>query len=203
MLRLSAGQVESLWDEVLPGEVRELPEDLRGVGSCCCQIRGCWRRSRRAGSARAGSWAADDLDADLRAVDGDQAPHRLGVRDVDAGGLGLAASAPVLSDRAWGAGAGRVDGAQAHPPARGGGGERDHEDGDREGPAGEAVSAAGGADRLDGGRGRRALPDRFGVGVGLAHGCWRGRRASCWRRSAGTRAVVAIARGRSAGGCGR
>jgi transposase, IS5 family len=29
MLRLSGGQVESLWDEVLPGEVRELPEDLR------------------------------------------------------------------------------------------------------------------------------------------------------------------------------
>ena len=28
MLRLSGGQVESLWDEVLPGEVRELPEDL-------------------------------------------------------------------------------------------------------------------------------------------------------------------------------
>jgi len=28
MLRLSAGQVESLWDEVLPVGVRELPEDL-------------------------------------------------------------------------------------------------------------------------------------------------------------------------------
>jgi IS5 family transposase len=28
MLRLSGGQVESLWDEVLPGEVRELPQDL-------------------------------------------------------------------------------------------------------------------------------------------------------------------------------
>ena len=28
MLRLSDGQVESLWDEVLPVEVRELPEDL-------------------------------------------------------------------------------------------------------------------------------------------------------------------------------
>jgi hypothetical protein len=28
MLRLSSGQVESLWDEVLAGEVRELPEDL-------------------------------------------------------------------------------------------------------------------------------------------------------------------------------
>ena len=31
MLRLSAGQVESLWDEVLPVEVRELPEDLRRI----------------------------------------------------------------------------------------------------------------------------------------------------------------------------
>src|SRR5690349_6399314 len=28
MLTLSAGQVESLWDEVLPLEVRELPEEL-------------------------------------------------------------------------------------------------------------------------------------------------------------------------------
>src|SRR5438477_4675273 len=31
MLRLSAGQVESLWDEVLPGEVRELPQDLAAL----------------------------------------------------------------------------------------------------------------------------------------------------------------------------
>ncbi|MBA3421676.1 MAG: transposase, partial [Thermoleophilaceae bacterium] len=31
MLRLSAGQVESLWDEVLPVEVRELPEDLARI----------------------------------------------------------------------------------------------------------------------------------------------------------------------------
>ncbi len=31
MLRLSAGQVESLWDEVLPGEVRKLPEDLEAL----------------------------------------------------------------------------------------------------------------------------------------------------------------------------
>ena len=31
MLRLAGGQVESLWDEVLPGEVRELPEDLAGL----------------------------------------------------------------------------------------------------------------------------------------------------------------------------
>jgi IS5 family transposase len=31
MLRLSDGQVESLWDEVLPGEVRELPNDLAAL----------------------------------------------------------------------------------------------------------------------------------------------------------------------------
>ena len=31
MLRLSAGQVESLWDEVLPVEVRELPDDLAAL----------------------------------------------------------------------------------------------------------------------------------------------------------------------------
>src|SRR5208283_628672 len=31
MLCLSGGQVESLWDEVLPGEVRELPEDLAAL----------------------------------------------------------------------------------------------------------------------------------------------------------------------------
>ena len=28
MLRLVGGQVESLWDEVLPVEIRELPDDL-------------------------------------------------------------------------------------------------------------------------------------------------------------------------------
>jgi IS5 family transposase len=31
MLRLSGGQVESLWDEVLPGEVRALPDDLSAL----------------------------------------------------------------------------------------------------------------------------------------------------------------------------
>jgi hypothetical protein len=31
VLRLEAGQVLSLWDEVLPIEARELPEDLRRI----------------------------------------------------------------------------------------------------------------------------------------------------------------------------
>jgi hypothetical protein len=34
MLRLSDGQVESWWDEVLAGEVRELPEDLAAAMGC-------------------------------------------------------------------------------------------------------------------------------------------------------------------------
>ncbi len=36
MLRLSAGQVESLWDEGLPGEVRALPEDLAALDELLC-----------------------------------------------------------------------------------------------------------------------------------------------------------------------
>ncbi len=31
MLRLRGGQVESLWDEVLPERLRELPDDLAGI----------------------------------------------------------------------------------------------------------------------------------------------------------------------------
>jgi len=49
MLRLSSGQVESLWDEVLPGEVRVLPEDLAaldvllGDPALLAPIASCWR----------------------------------------------------------------------------------------------------------------------------------------------------------------
>ncbi len=50
MLRLSEGQVESLWDEVLPGEVRELPEDLAALDvllrdpELLAPIASVWRR---------------------------------------------------------------------------------------------------------------------------------------------------------------
>jgi len=50
MLRLAGGQVESLWDEVLPGEVRELPEDLAALdvllrdGRLLEPIAAGWRR---------------------------------------------------------------------------------------------------------------------------------------------------------------
>ena len=48
------GQVESLWDEVLPGEVRELPEDLGGVG--CAAARSGVVGADRGGLARRGAW---------------------------------------------------------------------------------------------------------------------------------------------------
>ena len=112
------------------------------------------------GAGRAGPGAPVDLDGDLRAVDGRQAADRLGVRDVGAGGVRLAASAAVLSDRDRSAGAGRVDGPQARPPARCRRGAGDHQDGDREGAARDAVPGACGEDRLDGRRGRHPLPVR-------------------------------------------
>jgi transposase, IS5 family len=52
MLRLSSGQVESLWDEVLPGEVRELPEDLAALDvllrdpGLLAPISACWQQQQ-------------------------------------------------------------------------------------------------------------------------------------------------------------
>ena len=62
------------------------------------------------------------------------------------------------------AGARRVDGAQVDSAAGRGSGAPAHARGDSEGPAGKAVSSAGGADRFDCGRGRHSLSDRFGAG---------------------------------------
>ena len=88
----------------------------------------------------------------------------VGVPDAGGGGVGLDSSAPVLPDRVVGAGAGRVDGAQADPADRRGDGERADARVDRRGDAREAVPGAGGADRLDGDRGRREVSDRRGAG---------------------------------------
>ncbi len=54
MLRLAAGQVESLWDEVLPVGVRELPEDLRQIDvllsdpGLVAPIAACWQAEAEA-----------------------------------------------------------------------------------------------------------------------------------------------------------
>src|SRR5437868_1329160 len=64
------------------------------------------------------SGSPDDRDGALCALDGDQAAHGMGIRDAGARGLGLAALAPLLSDRARRAGPARVDCAQADASAR-------------------------------------------------------------------------------------
>jgi hypothetical protein len=53
----------------------------------------------RLGAERAWSWPAIDIDGELRAPDGDQAAHGLGLRNARAGGLRLAAPAALLPDR--------------------------------------------------------------------------------------------------------
>ena len=128
-------------------------------------------------------WAAVDRDGELRAVDGDQAPLRVGVRDVDAGGLRLDPPAAVLPVWALTAAAGRVHGPQAHAPIAGRGGARAHAAGDCEGQAGEAVSAAGGADRRDRGRSRYQVSDRRRAGRRRGQGAGAGGTASSQRRS--------------------
>jgi hypothetical protein len=50
MLRPSDGQVESLWDEVLPGEVRELPQDLATLDALLREL------SRFSRSPRTDGW---------------------------------------------------------------------------------------------------------------------------------------------------
>ena len=165
------------------------------------QLIGCWpirscdgavgavaaggRRDRPVG---VDGWAADDRDGDVCQVDGAQGALPVGVPVVGGGGVGLDSSAAVLPDRVVGAGAGRVDGPQAHPSDRRRDGQRADARVDRRGDALEAVPGAGGADRLDGDRGRREVPDRRGPG-----GAWcpRARAGGPQAREAGRRAEAA------------
>jgi hypothetical protein len=79
MLRLVGGQVESLFDEALPVEVRELPPDLArldvllGDRALLAPIERAWERSAR------DHGRPTNRDGVVRAADGDLAAHRLGV----------------------------------------------------------------------------------------------------------------------------
>ena len=92
MLTLFAAGAESLWDELFPEEVRVLPDDLALLDELLCDpellspIALRWERElAQASRSRIGATVAGD--GNLRAVDGAQAPLRVGVRDVDARGL--------------------------------------------------------------------------------------------------------------------
>ena len=64
MLRLQGGQVECLWDEVLPAKLRELPEDLARIDALLrdeallAPIGAHWIGRRRGAAARRRGMAA-------------------------------------------------------------------------------------------------------------------------------------------------
>ena len=208
MLRLSGGQVESLWDEVLPIGVRELPEDLAALDvllrdrALLAPIVAFWECEAAAGRASVGfgrPTIAIETYVRLMVV-----KHRTGwgyetlVREVSDSLhlrrfclVALGEDVPEESTVQ-----------KAHAPFGWRGGRRVDAVGDREGQAGDAVSGAGGADRLDGRRGGRALSDRLGVDVGRGAGAGPGVAARDLEGRRGCRACAWIGRGRWGGGCG-
>ena len=105
MLTLLAGQPESLWDETLPVEVRELPEDLAALDRLLSDPELLWPIVER--------WRREVVETG-RAVLTDGRPTiametyirlmvlkaalPVGVPVVGGGGVGLDPSAPVLPD---------------------------------------------------------------------------------------------------------
>ena len=77
MLRLAGDQIESLLDELLPVEVRELPEELAALDRLLADqrllapIEQAWEQTAR------DHGRPTNLDGQLRAADGHQASHRL------------------------------------------------------------------------------------------------------------------------------
>ena len=64
MLTFVGGQVESLWDEVLPAGVRELPEDLARLDRVLSDPVLLWPIAAGVGGGLAWSGAAVDRDGD-------------------------------------------------------------------------------------------------------------------------------------------
>ncbi len=126
---------------------------------------------------------SDDRDGELHPLDGSQAALPLGIQDAGSGGVGFDSSATVLPDLLVRAPAGRVDGAQAHPADRRG--DRRGADArvDLQGHAREALSSAGGENRLDSDRGRREVSDRLQSGCPGGEGArarWAPARPATW-----------------------
>ncbi len=105
MLRLLADQPECLWDEVLPVEVKELPEELASLDVLLSDQELLWplverwrQEFEQTGRAGVDGGPADDRVGDLHPHDGAQAALPVGVQVVGGGGVGFDSSAPVLPD---------------------------------------------------------------------------------------------------------
>ena len=103
-----------------------------------------------------------------------KARYRWGYRRLVARGVGLDPSAAVLPDLVDRAGAGRVDAAAVDQADRVRDGGGDDTRADRRCGQAEALSSAGGADRLDGDRGRCEVSDRCGAGLERGQGAGSG-----------------------------
>ena len=120
MLTLLAEGPECLWDDALPIEVRQLPEDLAALDVLLSDHEFLWplverwqREFRETGRlVLTEGRPTIPLESYIRLMVLKQR-YRWRVPDAGGGGVGLDPSAAVLSDLAERAGAGRVDGAQA------------------------------------------------------------------------------------------
>jgi len=111
-----ADRVESLWEEALAVEVKELREDLPALDRVLADqaliglvLERFWAGVVGDGAACAGRGAVSDRDRDVRVVDGAQGALPVGVSDVGGGGVGLDHTTAVLRDLAVRAPARRVD----------------------------------------------------------------------------------------------
>ncbi len=105
MLTLWSDRTECLWEESLPVEVKQLPDDLAALDRVLSDPRllgpivARWRREfSRDGPVGVDRRAPDDRDGDLYPVDGAQGALPLGVSVGGGGGVGLDSLAPVLPD---------------------------------------------------------------------------------------------------------
>jgi IS5 family transposase len=170
MLTLWSDRAECLWDESLPVEVKDLPADLAAVDVVLADpelmmvILERFRREvveqRRAVLTDGRPTIAMETYIRLMVL---KQRYRWGYKTLVAEVSDSLSSAAVLSDLAERAGAGRVDGPQADAAVGRGDGVGDDAVADRHGDTGEALPAAGGADRLDGDRGGHQHPTDSGL----------------------------------------
>ena len=209
MLTIQASGTESLWDEILPAEVKALPDDLARLDellsdpALLAPIGARWERLlAETGSSSGRGRPTIPMETYVRLM---IVKHRSGwgyetlMREVS-DSIHLRRFCRIgMSDRVPDESTVR----KLDPPPRCGGGARDHARGDSEGQAGEAVPAAGRADRIDRDRGRRAVADRRGPRRGWRACACPGGTGSSRRgsRRAGQRS--GIARGRWAASSAR
>src|SRR5436190_5874633 len=107
MLTLLADQPECLWDDALPVEVKQLPEDLAALDVLLSDhellwpLMERWRREFRETGRLVLTEGRPTIPLETYVtVDGAQAAVSVGVSDVGRGGVGLDSPAQVLPDLA-------------------------------------------------------------------------------------------------------